>query len=59
MSYSEKGLLHRLKRLGLQEGSSNYKDYEKAKKEIRKIANNSDEYEKLTKYAKDHFRCQY
>lgn len=59
MSYSEKALAHRLKMLGLQEGSGSIHDYEKAKKMIRDQNLTPDEFQKAIKKTTDFLRCEF
>ena len=58
MSYSEKSLLHRLKMLGLKEGSGNFNDYEKAKKMLREQGLTPNEFQKAIRRTTNYLRCE-
>ena len=58
MSLIEEILLNKLKQLGLEEGSGDFKDYEKAKLLVKNIASNPTEHDQLTRKLTEYLRCQ-
>ncbi len=59
MSYSEKALLHRLKQLGLSEGSGDFRDYETAKKTLQEQGLTPADYQKSIRQISDFLRCEF
>lgn len=58
MSHSEKALLHRLKTLGLREGSGDFRDYEIAKRMLREQGLTSDEFENAIRKTTNFLKCE-
>ena len=58
MTLNDQKLLFRLKQLGLQAGSGDFRDYEKAKKMLQVQGLTPDEFEKFIKKTTDYLKCE-